>query len=250
MSSQDLTRLLAEWTHEPGRINARKIAGDDGREKLQVRIELGVLQMELDGRPDGDRPHGFASLLEHHLDRLRRYVEESGGASGFVLSPEDCAELRLEAVQYYHRYLGLLVLEDYEGVITDTRRSLALFDLCRDFAAEPDDAKTLERFRGYVIMMRARAEASKRLDEGQAKAAQAVLETSLEEIRQWLVEEDREADFDDLKEAQLLRGMRDMLVPRLPVSQRSELEGRLRAALDAENYELAAILRDELRMSN
>ena len=42
--------------------------------------------------------------------------------------------------------------------------------------------------------------------------------------------------------------MREMLVPKLPSSQRVELEERLQAALDDENYELAAILRDELRM--
>jgi protein-arginine kinase activator protein McsA len=37
-------------------------------------------------------------------------------------------------------------------------------------------------------------------------------------------------------------------VPRLPPAQRAELEARLRAAIAAENYELAAILRDELRL--
>ena len=41
--------------------------------------------------------------------------------------------------------------------------------------------------------------------------------------------------------------MRDLLTPKLPASQRIELEDRLHAALAAENYELAAILRDELR---
>lgn len=45
----------------------------------------------------------------------------------------------------------------------------------------------------------------------------------------------------------MLRGMRDALVPKLPVSQLSELQGRLRKAIEQENYELAAILRDELR---
>jgi protein-arginine kinase activator protein McsA len=42
--------------------------------------------------------------------------------------------------------------------------------------------------------------------------------------------------------------MRDALVPKLPLSQRAELRQRLEAAIAAENYELAAILRDELRM--
>ena len=42
--------------------------------------------------------------------------------------------------------------------------------------------------------------------------------------------------------------LRDTLVPRLPPAQRAELEARLRAAILAENFELAAILRDELRL--
>ena len=39
----------------------------------------------------------------------------------------------------------------------------------------------------------------------------------------------------------------DVLVPKLPSSQRHEMELRLKAALEVENYELAAILTNELR---
>jgi hypothetical protein len=53
--------------------------------------------------------------------------------------------------------------------------------------------------------------------------------------------------FEASPEVAILRSMRDMLVPRLPSSQRAELEERLRAAIASENYELAAILRNELR---
>ena len=42
--------------------------------------------------------------------------------------------------------------------------------------------------------------------------------------------------------------MRDALVPKLPMSQRVELQERLQAAINAENYELAAVLRDELKL--
>ena len=45
----------------------------------------------------------------------------------------------------------------------------------------------------------------------------------------------------------MLEGMRDVLQPQLPSSQRNDLEQRLLAAIESENYELAAILRDELR---
>ena len=64
--SKDIVPLLKGWDYEPGTINVRKINGLDGRQKLQMRLDLGLLQMELTGRPDGAKPHGFDSLLEYY----------------------------------------------------------------------------------------------------------------------------------------------------------------------------------------
>ena len=64
--SLDLNDLLRDWPHEPGQIKVRKILGSDGKEKIQLRIDLGLIQMEMHGRPDGQRPHGCESLLTYH----------------------------------------------------------------------------------------------------------------------------------------------------------------------------------------
>ncbi len=248
MSDQDLTEFLASWPPERGRINARRITGRDGRPKLQIRIDLGILQMELDGRPDGQRPDGHESVLALQLDRLERYTAETGGTGGFVLTPEECRALREEAVQYYHRYAGLFALGDYTEAVRDTERSLELFNLCRAFAASEDDRIALEPFRPHTIMMKARGEAEQAISSGHPKQALAVLDRGLEEIRAVLQEAGNADAYERSIEVQLLRGMREALVPKLPASQRVELQQRLQAALDAENYELAAILRDELRM--
>ena len=69
VSNLDLNNLLDGWSHEPGQVKARKIVGNDGREKLQLRIDLGLIQMELQGRPDGERPFGYESLLQYHQSR-------------------------------------------------------------------------------------------------------------------------------------------------------------------------------------
>jgi len=267
MPDFDLTNLLSSWPHEPGRINARRVTGADGRPKLQIRIDLGVLQMEMDGRPDGQRPDGFESLLALQQDRLRRYGREAapgmreatpgieaggepanGGAVGFVLSQDECRALREEAVQYYHRYVGLFALADYTGVVRDTTRNLELFDLCRDYGETEIDRTILEQFRPPVLMMRARSAAELALAAGQPKQALTALDRGLAELRAAFEDAGRSEEFETANEVQLLRGMRDALVPKLPASQRVELQERLRAAIDAENYELAAILRDELRM--
>src|ERR1700749_1851799 len=44
-SSKDITPLLKGWDYEPGTINVRKVTGLDGTPKLQMRQDLGLLQM-------------------------------------------------------------------------------------------------------------------------------------------------------------------------------------------------------------
>lgn len=244
----DISQILSAWPHQPGRINVRRIIGTDGKPKLQIRIDLGVLQIEMEGRPDGLRPEGFDSLLDFQQDRLQRYISETSASAGFVLSQDECRALREEAVQYYHRYVGLFALGDFAGVVRDTSRNLELFDLCADFGETELDRTVLDQFRPPVLMMRARSAAEMAIAAGQPKHALAALDRGLAELRGAFEEMGKAEEYEGANEVQLLRGMRDALVPKLPASQKVELQERLRAAIDAENYELAAILRDELRM--
>lgn len=258
----DLTQLLSDWPYEPGQITARFIQGDDGEPKIQIRLDLGIIQMNSEGRPDGQRPNDFGSILESleaKLDMWRAGSEQSseGGESGektedrpekFVLSQEDCRMLRDEAVQYYHRYVALLVLEEFDGVVRDTTRNLRVLDLCGQYGETESDRTILEQFRPYIIMMRTRAIASQALKENESKAAVLALDEGLDQLRKLFTESGQPQLFDESSEVEVLKSMREALVPKLPVSQKSELRQRLSKAIEQENYELAAILRDELKM--
>ncbi len=239
----DLTRLLNEWPFEPGKLNVRLIEGQDGDPRIQVRIDLGILQMHVDGRPDGERPDGYDSLLEYHEARMDEATAEG---KRVTLSAEECQALRDEAVQYYHRYMALLVLEDFEGVVRDTTRNIRVLDLCARHAATEADRTILEQFRAYITMMRARAMASQAIKDNEPKAAIHAIDEGLEALRHHFAEAGEPDGFEQSSEVQMLKGMREALVPKLPVSQTSELKERLAKALEQENYELAAILRDEL----
>src|SRR5438552_13261381 len=114
--SKDIMPLLKGWDYEPGTINVRRIRGADGQPKLQMRVELGLLQMELNGRPDGVKPHGFDSLLDFFESQLKEHESRNGTELGFHLTGEQCELLRQEAAMYYQRYLSLFVLEDFRGV--------------------------------------------------------------------------------------------------------------------------------------
>ena len=86
--SQDITSILAGWDFDADVLQVRIVAGNDGKEKIQMRIDLGVLQMEISGRPDGQRPHEFESLLDYYESR-----ERAAASSGqdFSLDHEACA---------------------------------------------------------------------------------------------------------------------------------------------------------------
>ena len=51
--NHDLTPILADWPFEPGTINVRVIQGLDHLPKIQVRLDLGVIQMSVNGLPRG-----------------------------------------------------------------------------------------------------------------------------------------------------------------------------------------------------
>ena len=48
----DLTEMLQDWDYKPGQVVARRFQGKDG-EKIQLRVDLGILQMNVLGRPAG-----------------------------------------------------------------------------------------------------------------------------------------------------------------------------------------------------
>src|SRR5690349_19467383 len=76
--SKDIIPMLKGWDYEPGTINVRKINGLDGKQKIQMRLDLGLLQMEVTGRPAGAHPQGYESLLDYHEDKLREPNKPNG----------------------------------------------------------------------------------------------------------------------------------------------------------------------------
>jgi hypothetical protein len=249
--SQDISNLLKEWPFQPGQINARLITGTDGEPRVQVRLDLGIIQMHADGRPDGEQPFGYPSLLEYYEAQIEQDDDDLPGPEGksdkLALSPDDCRALREEAAQFYQRYLALLVLEDFDRVVRDTTRNLRVLDLCAKHGQTDDDRTLLEQFRPYITMMRSRALASQAMKDNEPKAAIHALDEGLEALRSYFNDSGKPQMFDSSTEVELLRGMRDALVPKLPISQKTELRQRLAKAIEQENYELAAILRDELK---
>ena len=245
-SLKDLGNILDGWVYEPGTINVRRITGLDGMPKLQMRLELGLLQMEITGRPDGVRPHGFESLLEYFDHRLTEHRQKEGAAEGFVLSPKECSELRDEAAMYYQRYLSLFVLGDFQAVVRDTSRNIRVLDLCGRFAVKEQDRIFLEQYRPYIIMMRTRAAASILFKDQRLQEALTTVREGIAQIKAFFDKFDQAEAFADCEEAKVLKRFAREIKRKMPVGASERLERRLKKAIAAEQYELAAKLRDEI----
>ncbi len=243
--SLDLNTILKDWPHENGNIKVRKITGLDGREKLQLRVDLGVLQMEMSGRPDGQRPHKCESLLEYHQKRAAR-AEEKG--QPYELTPEQCAELQQEGIQYYHRYLSLFQINDFAGVVRDTQRNLDLFTFVAEHTDREELSWSLQQFRPYVLMMSTRAKASILL--GQSKFGEAMAE--IERGRDAIADFFQNSNFPELvsksSEIAFLEEWLDEVKAKRPLSKLEIMQREMESAIAKELYERAAELRDAINV--
>jgi hypothetical protein len=212
-----------------------------------MRLELGLLQMEMTGRPDGVRPHGHESLLEYFETQLDEHTKRHGTELGFHLTADQCQSLREEAEMYYRRYLSLFVLEDFPGVVRDTERNLRLIDFCGKFAVEEQDRLILEQFRPYVVMMKARAAASIAFKDKRFADALKVVADALEEIREFFTTMGQAEAFGQSNEVRVLKRIARDIRKKMPIDPMQKLQSQLERAVKAERYEDAARLRDEIR---
>jgi hypothetical protein len=246
-TEQDIAPILKGWDYEPGVVNVRIVEGQDGTPKLQMRLDLGVLQMEMTGRPDGQRPHGCESLLDYYEGELREHRHRNGTELGFHLTGDQCQSLREEAAMYYNRYLSLFVLEDFVGVVRDTERNLRVLDLCGKFAVDDQDRLILEQYRPYIIMINCRAHAAILEKDQRYSDALRIIRQGLERMREFYAHFGSELAYNESNEVKVLKKFARQLRRKMPVDDVTRLRDRLERAVKHERYEEAARLRDEIR---
>jgi hypothetical protein len=243
MMTDDIGPILKKWRYAPNDINVRIVRAENGREKLQMRLDLGILQMELDGRPDGRRPHRFETYYKYYLNKARLMEKERGRL--LSLTPLDCWLLQQEAVQFYHRYLALMRLGDYRRVIRDTLRNLHVFDFVGKHTSNAEIAWSFEQYRPYVIMMNTRACAAQSMDLQDFDKALEQIRQGSRKLKQFY-RANHERVGEDRVELELLHEWALEIRRKRPLSDREHLARELRRAVHNEEYERAALLRDML----
>jgi len=241
----DLRDVLKSWPYDPEN-DARIARGDDGREIMQVRTPLGVEQYELEGRPDGERPHGMDSALEFQLQRLQE-AETTGKAKDFELGERECSELFNEGTLYYFRYVRLFQLKDWSRTVRDTARNLRVFDLVHRYARREEDQQFLEKWRPYIVRVNASAAAMLELEVNHYDKAMRVVKEAIEKIEALAESEDETFMFERERSLTALKDLAEQIKKNRPLSELEKLEQQLRRAIERQEFERAAQLRDRIR---
>jgi len=252
--SDDISKILHQWPYEPGVVTARIVRTEDGRERIQLRVDLGLLQMELDGRPDGSRPEGYGSWFEYYQHLQEAHDAAHVDSPPFELDLEACQRLWIESVQYYHRYLCFWHLAMYERCARDTQRNLRVFDFVRRHTRDQRARIQFDQWRPYVLMMHARAAATPLVAMHQFDSAIGVVEAALDGIHEFLDEYHQLDHAESCAEWNNLQQWHQELVDARAkfLASRGELtveilRRKLQEAIDREEFEEAARLRDEIR---
>lgn len=204
---------------------------------IQMRVDMGVLQLETTGRPDGENVEECDTYLE--------YLQQQQIADAdFQLTEQQCMEVDREFMQFYHRRICWLRLQYYHRAVMDADHTIALMDLCDELSPDEEWTGAHEQYRPFVLFHRTQAAALGALDESSAEDAVQEINAGLETIRSFFEKHDAEEHFEEDELVVRLVELRETLRSEYSVGQ--TLKEQLSEAVEQEQYERAAQLRDEL----
>jgi len=235
---QDVDEIFREWPYKPGMISARLVAAADGREVMQMRIEMGLLQMEITGRPDGEKPHAADTCLDWLIG------EALAEGDDFVLSEDQCFEVDREFLQYYHRRICSLAIRKFDLAISDADHTLELMDFVALHSPDPEWTMMHEQYRPFVHFHRAQASAMHALEESGPEEAIEQANEGLENLRRVFEDMDAPEQFEEDELVGQLNELKESLRDRFEVGP--ALSEQLADAIATEEYERAAKLRDQI----
>jgi hypothetical protein len=252
---KDLYYITEGWDYDPDDFlsNVKRITGKDGREKIQLRTDLGVYQMEGTGRPDGKRPGGKDSLLNHHLSRVQEHQIKFGGEINLKLTEQDIAKLYREALQYYHRRICMFALKEFGRARKDAEHTLKIMDLVKKHSMSKWAVLHFEQYRPYMIGEKTRAIGLDSLERKDYAGALKSIQQGVNEIIGFYKTYNREDFVDKCQQIKFLQQWQEELRKEWENDTSTSsviglsLEEQLNIAVQQENYEEAARIRDLLK---
>jgi hypothetical protein len=203
-----------------------------------MRVDMGIIQMEISGRPDGVQFEGAPTYYDFLV--AKSFAE----GESFELSEERCLEVDREFYQFYHRRICWLTLKKYIEAAQDAQHTLALMDFSAAYAPSSEWALLHEQYRPFVMFHKIQAQALVQLEENHPEVAIQQLDQGLEDLARVFEKHDAGDYYEQDAFVVKLQEMRESVKEHYELGL--TLAEQLSEAIAAEQYELAAELRDRI----
>ena len=249
--SKDLTSILRDWPEEEIEVDARLINGVDGKPLLQLRVSLGLLQMRLDGTPEG--------RSDDHTDGIVKELTAQFDQNGAMeVSEERWDELDREIMRYYHRRVALLsvagqaqmennnelAITCYDRAVRDADHNLEILDFLTEHGPDPEFQEDHEQYRSFVLLHKTLARVQRLVLSNRHESAVEEVGAGIERIQEAYVKRGSPelAEFDTclLQLHELGKKIRQQF------GIEQTLREQLQEAIEREDFERAAKLRDQI----
>lgn len=246
----DLSEVLSNWDVVSPEHPARLVRGRDGLEFLQLRIDAGLMQMHVNGRPDGTRYHGMPLALAHIEHELRLAGEGVTGG--------DWQELIRELNQLNYRRLAFSAVSETclarqaprqaERMLTGAIRDIdACLTCIRLIEERPGEQLTVddESLPPTLVFNRSRHLTQLRVVQERYEDAVEAARAGVERLVESLSQREPAGDLDADPGVVHLRELIARLRAEYGINR--TLREKLEAAVASEDFPRAAALRNELR---
>ena len=203
-----------------------------------MRVDMGIIQMEIAGRPDGVSFEGS----DTYYDYLASLSFAEG--EGFQLDDERCTEIDREFYQFYHRRICWLTLKRYPEAAKDAQHTLALMDFSSAYSPDAEWSLLHEQYRPFVMFHKIQALALIELEQSKPEPAIQIIDQGLKELEEVFAKHDASEHFEEDAFVIKLREMRESVKEHYELGL--TLTEQLAEAIAAEQYERAAELRDRI----
>lgn len=206
---------------------------------IHLRVELGILQLETSGRPDGQHPHGQPTYFAF----LRQMAEQAGDE--FALDEEQCEAADQEFSQFYQRRVCWLMLHRFEDAIADADHTLAFMDFVKKHSPSEEYTSIMNDFAGLSSFSALRRRGQVQVEMKKPDQAIEAVREGLDQLRGFFAENQLEDEMEDNGMVRHLRRVESALREQYKIG--TTLREQLEKAVAEEDYETAARLRDEIR---
>ena len=240
----DISYLLENWEYDPENT-VRLVHADDGRQVMQVRLPLGLEQYELDERPDGARPFGMPTLLDEIERRIAEHARADQSKESYVIDDESFEMLQNEGLLFYFRYLLLYQIGDYERTARDSGHNLRLCSVVERFFPKEEARSSMLQYKPYIIRINALSRSMIALNQDDKAGGIEIIEAAMHAIDELPEIDTTIFQFERMRSVSLLKETLDQIKSQ-NVTEVEQLEGDLATAVENENYEKAAQIRDAI----